>query len=324
MKGVFLDSQTVKPEELDLGALKALLSDWAFHERTEPGQVPERLAGAAVVVTNKVPLSRDTLAACPDLKLICICATGTDHVDLATAGERGIVVCNVAGYATTTVAQHTLALMLGLATQWHRYDRDARAGRWSEADMFCRMDYPVVELAGKTLGLIGYGDLGHRVAALARALGMRVEVAASLRPDAGPQPERTPLAELLPRAQVISLHCPLTERTEGLVDDQFLAAMKPGAFLINTARGALVDEPALARSLRAGHLGGAALDVLTEEPPPRDHPLLAADIPNLIITPHNAWSSVECRQGLVERVVENIRAWQAGKPINVVNGIQGA
>jgi glycerate dehydrogenase len=323
MKGVFLDSQTVKPEDLNLDALRTLLPDWTFHERSEPGQVPGRLAGAAVVITNKVALDRDTLAACPDLRLICICATGTNNVDLNTARERGIVVCNVAGYATVTVAQHTLALMLGLATRWHRYDRDARAGRWSESAMFCRMDYPVMDLAGKTLGVIGYGDLGQRVATLARAFGMNVEVAASLRLNAGVQPERTPLAELLPRAQVISLHCPLTERTEKLVNDDFLAAMKPGAFLVNTARGALVDEPALARALRAGHLGGAALDVLGQEPPPRDHPLLADDIPNLILTPHNAWISTECRQGLIDRVVENIRAWRAGRPINVVNGIQG-
>ena len=213
--------------------------------------------------------------------------------------------------------------MLGLATAWHRYDTDARAGRWSESSMFCRIDYPVVELAGKTLGLIGYGDLGRRVAALAEALGMTVRVAASLRPGAD-NSGRVPLKTLLGEADVISLHCPLTDATEKMVDRDFLAAMKPGAFIINTARGGLVDELALAEALRGGHLGGAALDVLSQEPPPADHPLLAPDIPNLILTPHSAWVSRESRQRLLDGVAGNLRAWRAGRPTNVVNGLQSA
>ena len=169
MKGVILDSQTLKPSELDFSDLEKLLPEWTFYEQSGPDDVKNRLRGVTVAITNKVVIDADTLAASPDLKLICISATGTNNVDLEAARRQGVVVCNVSGYATATVAQHTLALMLGLATAWHRYDADARAGRWSESDMFCRMDYPVVELAGKTLGLIGHGDLGRRVAALAEA-----------------------------------------------------------------------------------------------------------------------------------------------------------
>jgi len=321
MKGVILDSQTLKPSELDFSALEKLLPEWTFYEQSGPHDVKNRLRGVTVAITNKVVIDAQALAAAPDLKLICISATGTNNVDLEAARRHGVVVCNVSGYATATVAQHTLALMLGLATGWHRYDADARAGRWSESSMFCRMDYPVIDLVGKTLGLIGYGDLGRRVAALAEAFGMTVRVAASLRPGAEPD-GRVPLQTLLGEADVISLHCPLTEETDKMINRDFLAAMKPGAFLINTARGGLVDEPALAQALRDGELGGAALDVLSQEPPPADHPLLATDIPNLIVTPHSAWVSRECRQRLLDGVTDNVRAWRAGRPVNVVNGLQ--
>lgn len=321
MKGVVLDSQTLGPEELDVSAFSDLSIDWTWHRATAPEQVVERLRGAGVAITNKVVIDSATIEACPDLKLIGISATGTNNVDLRAAHERGIVVCNVSGYGTASVAQHTLALMLGLATRWNRYDQDARHGAWSASPMFCRMDYPVMELHGKTLGIIGYGALGRRVGELAEAFGMTVRVAASLRQGAD-QSGRVELGELLAGADVISLHCPLTRQTKRLVNRSFLAAMKPGAFLINTARGPLVDEPALAEALRAGTLGGAALDVLSQEPPPADHPLLAADLPNLIVTPHSAWVSREARQRLVDGVVANIRAWQAGRPQNVVNGIE--
>lgn len=323
MKGIILDMQTLKPEELDFSGLESELPHWTYYEQTEPDDIESRLAGVAVAVTNKVALDADALAGARDLELVCIAATGTDHVDLKAARQRGVVVCNVSGYSTETVAQHTLALMLGLATRWHQYDREARQA-WPRASMFCRMDHPVFDLNGKTLGLIGHGDLGRRVEALARALGMRVLVAQSLRPDATPDPARVPLRELLTRSDLVSLHCPLTPQTDQLVNADFLAAMKPGACLINTARGGLVDEPALAEALRSGQLGGAALDVLSEEPPPADHPLLAEDLPNLIITPHSAWLSTEARQRLLDGVVANLRAWKHGRPINVVNGLTSA
>lgn len=320
MKGVIFDSQTLKPEELDMSGLDSLGIDWNWYHSTTPQQLRERLAGVTVAIANKVVIDSATIDACPDLKLIGISATGTNNVDLEAARRRGVVVCNVSGYGTASVAQHTLALLLGLATRWHQYDRDSREdGAWSRSPMFCRMDYPVVELQGKVLGLIGYGDLGRRVGELAAAFGMTIKVAASLRPGAD-QSGRVELAHLLAEADVISLHCPLTRQTKRLVNRSFLAAMKPGAFLINTARGPLVDEPALAEALRAGTLGGAALDVLSQEPPPADHPLLATGIPNLIITPHSAWVSQESRQRLVNGVVDNIRAWRAGRPTNVVNG----
>ncbi|MCQ6260621.1 D-2-hydroxyacid dehydrogenase [Alcanivorax sp. MM125-6] len=323
MKGVILDSQTLKPSELDFSALENELPHWTYYEQTGPDDVKNRLRDVTVAITNKVVIDEEALAAAPELKLIGISATGTNNVDLDAARRRGVVVCNVSGYGTETVAQHTLALALGLATRWHQYDRDVRQA-WPRSSMFCRMDYPVFDLNGKTLGLIGHGALGRRVDALAKAFGMRVLVARSLRPDAAPDPARAPLEQLLAESDLISLHCPLTEHTDKLVNRDFLAAMKPGAGLINTARGGLVDEPALAEALRAGRLGGAALDVLGQEPPPADHPLLAADLPNLIITPHSAWVSTESRQRLLDGVVANVRAWKAGRPINVVNGLSAA
>ncbi|MBF1803020.1 D-2-hydroxyacid dehydrogenase [Alloalcanivorax profundimaris] len=323
MKGVILDSQTLKPSELDFSALENELPHWTYYEQTGPDDVKNRLRDVTVAITNKVVIDEAALAAAPELKLIGISATGTNNVDLDAARRRGVVVCNVSGYGTETVAQHTLALALGLATRWHQYDRDVRQA-WPRSSMFCRMDYPVFDLNGKTLGLIGHGVLGRRVEALAKAFGMRVLVARSLRPDAAPDPARAPLEQLLAESDLISLHCPLTEHTDKLVNRDFLAAMKPGAGLINTARGGLVDEPALAEALRAGRLGGAALDVLGQEPPPADHPLLAADLPNLIITPHSAWVSTESRQRLLDGVVANVRAWKAGRPINVVNGLSAA
>lgn len=316
MQGVFLDSETVNPDELDFSALDALMS-WSYYPFTDPAQRAERLQGVDVVITNKVVLDADTLAACPSLKLICICATGTNNVDLSAAREQGIVVCNVSGYARASVAQHTLMLMLALATRCQQYHQAVKQGAWSAGRQFCLLDYPIMELAGKTLGIIGFGDLGREVARLAEAFGMHIAVAQSF--SGNSHEGRLPLSELLPLADVVSLHCPLGPQTERLVDAAFLSQMKPGALLINTARGGLVDEPALADALRAGQLGGAGLDVLSSEPPLADHVLLASDIPNLIITPHNAWGTRECRQRLLDGVVSNIRNWKAGAPTNVVS-----
>lgn len=308
MRGVFLDTLTMKPEELDTSALESTLDHWDFFETTAPAETAQRIADADVVLTNKVVLDRELIENTPKLKLICICATGTNNIDLRAAEEKGIAVKNVAGYTGSSLSQHTIALLLALATRWHQYSADVKRGRWSQSPVFCRLDYPVMELAGKKLGVIGYGDLGQKVAHLAEALGMEVLIAESFTGEK--KSGRIPLAELLSEADAISLHCPLTEQTDKLVDADFLAALKPGSFLINTARGGLVDEPALADALRSGHLGGAALDVLSQEPPPADHPLLADDIPNLVITPHNAWISRESRQRLLDGVVDNIREWK--------------
>lgn len=317
MRGVFLDTATMRPEELDFSGLRATLPDWTFHERTSAAQTAERIAGADVIVTNKVLVTADHLRDNPQLKLVCVCATGTNNVDTEAAHAAGIAVRNVTHYATASVAQHTLALMLGLATQWHRYHADVLAGSWARSPMFCLMDYPVVELAGRTLGIVGSGDLGTQVGRLGEAFGMDV-VLAQLpgRPvphGQSPWP-RLPWQAFLGACDFVSIHCPLTAGTRGLFDAPALAAMKPGAFLVNTARGGIVDERALLEALRAGRLGGAALDVLEQEPPPADHPLVVAHLPNLIITPHNAWVSRECRQRLLDGVARNIRTFLADHP----------
>lgn len=321
MQGVFLDTATMRPTELDFSNLQASLPEWQFFDATAPEQLPERIHQAHVVVTNKVVIDEAVMSAAPSLELICVCATGTNNVDLAAAASRNIPVCNVTDYAGPSVAQHTLALMLGLATRWHEYADDVRLGDWSRSPMFCLMHRPVMELAGKQLLIVGRGALGRQVATLAEAFGMRVRFAASLDPDAEPDPGRPSLAEALPDADVVSLHCPLSPATERLVDADFLGQMRRGALLINTARGGLIDEPALIAALESAQLGGAALDVLSEEPPPPDYPLLRADIPNLIITPHNAWVSRECRQRLLDGVANNIAAWREGAPTGVVNGV---
>ncbi|WP_334078812.1 D-2-hydroxyacid dehydrogenase [Microbulbifer sp. M83] len=308
MRGVFLDTLTMKLEELDTSGLEASLEHWDLYESTAPEQVADRIAGADVVITNKVVLDRELIENAARLKLICVCATGTNNIDHEAAEERGIPVRNVAGYAQASVPQHALALILALATRWHQYHSDVVAGRWSESPVFTMLDYPVMELAGKKLGIIGYGDLGRKTAELGRALGMEILVAESFTGEK--KAGRTPLGQLLAEADVISLHCPLTDETDKLVDREFLAAMRAGALLVNTARGGLVDETALAEALENGHLGGAALDVLSVEPPPADHPLLAGDIPNLIITPHSAWISRESRQRLLDGVVANIEEWR--------------
>ncbi|MFZ5654427.1 MAG: NAD(P)-dependent oxidoreductase [Pseudomonadota bacterium] len=318
MRGVMLDRDSLHPGDLDFSGLAATLAHWDWYPATTAAECAGRLAGSAVVVTNKVPLDRAAIAAATDLQLICVAATGVDNIDLQAARERAIPVCNVRDYGTAAVGQHVFALLLALATRWHQYAADVRAGAWSRADNFCLMHRPVTELAGKTLGIIGFGALGREVARLGAAFGMRVLVAASLRPDAVPEPGRVPLAALLAESDVVSLHCPLAPQTAGLVDAGFLAALKPGAFLLNTARGGLVDARALRAALCAGHLGGAALDVLDAEPPPPDHPLLDPAIPNLIVTPHCAWVSRESRQRLVDAIAANVRAWRAGRPINRV------
>ncbi len=303
-RAVFLDYASLDPADLDLSGLRALPLELVLHESTSAADTSARLQGATIAISNKVVIDADVMAACPPLKLIAVTATGTNNVDKAAAAARGIRVANVTAYGTQAVAQHTFALLLSLSNRIADYSRDAVNGRWSQSPSFCLSDYPVRDLAGSVLGIIGYGELGRAVAQLAAAFGMQVLVAEG---EGGPQPGRTPLREVLARADVISLHGLLTPRTEKIINAGTLAQMKPGALLINTARGGLVDEPALAAALRTGRLGGAGLDVLSVEPPPPDHPLLADDIPNLLITPHCAWVSRAARQRLLDATVENIR-----------------
>ncbi|TVP85799.1 MAG: D-2-hydroxyacid dehydrogenase [Thioalkalivibrio sp.] len=318
MKGVFLDLNTVDRGDLDLEPLSAALPRWAFFQRTDPGEIPERIRDAEVVVTNKVYLGADSLAAAPRLQLICTAATGTNNIDLAAASARGIRVCNARNYATDSVVQHVFAMLLTLVTRMDAYREDIRAGRWSASDQFCLLDHPIRTLAGMHLGIVGFGVLGRATSAMAEAFGMRVTVAGSLRPDAAGADDRPSLDELLPELDVLSLHCPLTERTRDLIDAGRLARMPQGSLLINTARGGLVEPRALADSLRTGHLGGAGIDVVDPEPPPPEHPLLAPGIPNLVLTPHTAWAARSARQGVLDEVRANIEAFLAGSPRNVV------
>lgn len=318
LRAVFLDHSSLDLGDLDMTPLRQLFGELVLHDSSTPGQVAERLQGAQVAISNKVPLSAETLAACPDLKLILISATGTNNVDLAAASERGITVANCRGYGTASVAQHALMLLLTLATRLPDYQAAIRDGAWQRTNQFCLLDFPIIELQGKTLGILGHGELGGAFARLAEALGMRILIGAL--PGRPARADRLPLHELLPQVDALSLHCPLNEHTHNLIGAAELALMKPQALLINTARGGLVDEQALADSLRAGHLGGAAFDVLTEEPPRNGNPLLAADIPRLIITPHNAWGSREARQRMVGQLAENAGAFFSGAPIRVVNG----
>ncbi len=317
-RAVFLDHASLDLGDLDLTPLRNCFTDLKLYEQTAPGEVIERLQGAQVVISNKVPLNAKVFAACPELKLVLVAATGTNPIDLEAAREHGVAVCNCQGYGTPSVAQHSLMLLLALATRLPDYQRDVRAGRWQQASQFCLLDHPIVELHGKTLGLLGHGELGSAVARLAEAFGMRVLLGQL--PGRPAREDRLPLHQLLPQVDALSLHCPLNEHTRNLIGATELRLMKPQAFLINTARGGLVDEQALADALRAGHLGGAACDVLTQEPPKDGNPLLAADIPRLIITPHSAWGSREARQRIVGQLSENAMAFRCGAPIRQVTG----
>lgn len=316
MKGVFLDRGSVDIGDLDLGPLETSLPDWQSFMATAPNEVRERIAGASVVVSNKVSLDGETLRSAHSLQLVCVAATGTNNVDLGVALERGIRVCNVTRYGTPSVVQHVFALVLALTTRLTDYQAAISDGRWQHSTQFCLLDYPIREIAGKTLGIVGHGELGSNVAAIGRAFGMKVLIAQ--RPGGKTQTGRLPLAQLLPQVDVLSLHCPLTSETTDLIGAKELALMKSDALLINTARGGIVDEQALANALREGQLGGAGVDVLSVEPPLPDNPLLGGDIPNLVVTPHIAWSSRESRQRLMDEVATNVRAYLAGKARNVV------
>lgn len=296
--------------------------DCQIHQTTKPAEVIRRLAGHAVVVTNKVAIDAAALAApeTQQLSLIAVAATGTDVIDRMAARARGIRICNVPGYAADSVAQFTLALILELATSAARYGRAVKAGEWHKSPVFTLLAYPSVELRGKKLGIIGHGNIGRMVAQMARSFGMEVSIAARPGSAEPPAPGRVALEELLQECDFISLHCPLTPQTTRIINERTLGLMKPSAFLINTARGALVDEAALIRSLRQGRLAGAALDVISQEPPQLNQPMVAAarELDNLLVTPHTAWSAREARTRLLAEVAQNIAAFLEGKARNLV------
>ncbi len=316
MKGVFLDIASLAERDLDLSGFDDVLGDWRSFAATASESRLANIGDAEIVITNKVVLDDALLRAAPAIRLICLTATGYNNVAVETARELGVVVSNVVGYATDSVVQHVFALMLAHHTRLFDYTAAVVRGDWSRSPQFCLLDYPVRELSGMTLGIVGYGELGQGVARVAEAFGMRVMV--SQRPGGDPVKGRYPLDELLSKADVVSLHVPLLENTKHLIDAHALELMKSTALLINTARGAVVDNAALADALRNGVIGGAAVDVLDEEPPSPGHPLLAQDMPNLIVTPHSAWAGRQARQNAVDRTVANIRAFLAGEPMNRV------
>ena len=318
-KIVFLDAATFG--DVSLGRFRDI-GDCKIYQDTKPSETIGRLAGQNVVVTNKRGIDAVALAApeSQDLSLIAVAATGTDIIDHAAARKRRVKVCNVPGYAAHSVAQFTMALILELATHAGRYAGDVKAGLWQKSPVFSLLTYPSIELNGRTLAIIGYGNIGREVARMARGFGIEVLVAA--RPGAA-EPhaaDRVPLAQLLARADIVSLHCALTPETKNLMNEERLRLMKPSAFLINTARGGLIDEAALIDALSERRLAAAALDVISEEPPAADHPIIVAAsvLDNLVVTPHTAWSASRARERLLNEVAKNISAFLAGRDRNLV------
>ncbi len=311
---VFLDAATFGDTSLD-----RFKTHWdcTIHRLSSPDEVAKRLKGCRAIVINKIALDRSLLQLpeTRELKLIAVAATGTDRVDLKMSKSRGIGVCNVPGYATHAVAQFTMALILEMATHTGKYGQIVRQGLWQKSPMFTRLDFRSVELHGKTIGIIGYGNIGMAVARMARGMGMRVRVCQ--RPGTGNSisGNRLPLKDLLAISDIVTLHCPLTAHTRNLMNNRTLALMKPTALLVNTARGALVDETALIQWLRRERGAGAALDVIAEEPPSDENPLLRAarELDNLWVTPHCAWTAAEARERLIKEVAANLRAFLRGK-----------
>ncbi len=284
------------------------------YDVTAPDQVVERLRDATIAIINKVPLREATLAQLPNLKMIAVAATGTDVIDKSYTKAHGIVVSNIRNYAFNTVPEHVFALAFALRRNIVAYVEDVRAGRWQESDQFCFFDHPIRDMRGSTLGIIGYGALGKAVGKIAEAFGMKV-----LPYDVFPQPGLVDLDRLIRESDIITLHTPLTPETKNMIGARELDLMKKDALLINTGRGGLVDEAALAAALTAGKIGGAGFDVLTVEPPKQGNILLDLRLPNLIITPHVAWASREAMQILADQLIDNVEAFAAGKPQNVVD-----
>ena len=310
LNAVILDEESFNPGDLDLTELLALLDHWERYPATEPEQRLERLAGKQIAIANKVVFDAPLLKQLPDLKVILLTATGMDNIDLEYCQQQGIATYNVTDYCTASVSQHVFSLILALKTQLIPYQSMTRNGDWSRSGQFSSLEYPISELSGKTLGLIGYGSLAKGVEHLAKAFGMKILIAQRAG-SASASEGRLLLDELLPQVDVLSIHCPLTPETKNLISHKQFQLMKPTAIIINTARGAVIDNSALAQALIKGEIAGAGIDVVDQEPPPLDHPLLNANVPNLILTPHIAWAAVEARQRVIDKVAENLQNWLA-------------
>ncbi len=325
MRSVFLDTDTLGPDDIDLAPLTDLLPELELFPSTQDGQIAERVAQAEIILVNKVRLSAATIRSAENLRLICLAATGTDNVDLDAAAEAGIVVSNIRNYCVPSVVQHVFTLILALTQQLGDYRQAVRDGAWKAGRPFCLLDFPIRELDGKTIGIVGFGSLGAAAGRVAEVFGMHV--LAARRPydptsAEGPYQsdgvERVGLGKLFAQADVISLHCPLNPDTANLIDADALAAMRNDAILVNTARGGLVDSAALIAALKAGQIAGAGIDVLRQEPPVDPEPLIDKQLPNLIVTPHIAWAGRESRQRAVDQMAENITAFLRGSPRNNV------
>lgn len=317
MKIVILDGYTANPGDLSWGSLKEL-GEVTVYERTRREEIAGRAADADIVLTNKVVMDREMMALLPRLKYIGVLATGYNVVDIEAARERDIIVTNVPAYSTESVAQTVFAHLLTVTNRTEHYAQQNRQGRWAENRDFCYWDTELTELAGKTMGIVGLGHIGRRVAEIALAFGMQVKAMTSKKAEELPAGiQKAELQSLLASSDVVSLHCPLTEGTRHLIHRETLRLMKPSAILINTGRGPLVDDEALAEALNEGRLRAYCADVVTEEPPKADHPLLHA--PNAFITPHIAWATVEARKRLLQTAIGNVEAFVNGHPVNVVS-----
>lgn len=313
--GVILDKGSLDNADLDFSYLDSLVDKWQSYDHTNVQDTLSRIKNAEIIITNKVIINQAILEQAAQLKLVCIAATGTNNVDLVAAKRLKIKVCNVTGYATNSVVQHVFSLIFILHRNICQYDALVRSKKWDESKHFCRLDFPISELTGKTLGIIGYGELGKAVAKTATAFGLNVIVAQSLTDNK--KTDRVELAELLSQSDIVSLHCPLTNQTEKLINKNTLALMKTDGILINTSRGGVINEADLLDALKNNKLAAAGLDVLNQEPPNKNL-LIEANLPNLLITPHIAWASHTSRQRLVNEIAENIKAYQSHIDRNIV------
>lgn len=313
---VLLDRKTL-PDDIHFRTF-SFAHELVEFDQTAPDEVSERIRDADVVVTNKVPVRGPAIASAPNLKLVAVAATGTDVVDVAACAQRGVAVSNIRNYAVNTVPEHTFALILALRRSLLAYRNSVQAGRWQEANQFCYFDFPINDLAGSTLGIIGDGALGRSVADLGRAFGMKV-LFSDYKGTTGMGPLYTPFEKVLEISDIITLHSPLTPSTRNMISTAEFAQMARRPLLINTARGGLVDEAALEHALRSGQISGAGFDVVTAEPPADDHPLMRLlDLPNFILTPHVAWASRGAVQSLVDQLIDNVEAFERGTPTNIV------
>ena len=320
MHAVFLDYKTVDANDLDLGSIKELLPEMVVHPFSNEVEVLERIESAEVAIANKVVFDAEVFARASKLKLICVTATGTNNIDLEAATRSGVVVCNIRDYCTDSVVQHVLLSILTLMHSFKDYSDSIESGDWQDGKSFSLLQYPIAELSGKSIGILGYGVLGQGVARAAATLGLNVLICESFAKEKKPDEdlERISFEAFLTESDIISLHCPLTDNTEGLFDDNAFKKMKTSAILINTARGGLINDHALIKAIEDKVIAGAAIDVLNQEPPDSDHPLMQKQYSNLIITPHIAWAAREARQRALDRIAENIKAFQKHNPINVV------